>query len=62
VGTAGAYAEAGLEVSEAAKLLEINEAIAEAMEGGGVAQVGVLAYVPFLELRAISNQVGAKID
>jgi len=44
----------------AAELMAQHGAVAEAMEGAGVAHVAALHRIPVLELRTISNQVGAR--
>ena len=42
----------------AAHLMSEHGAVAEAMEGAGVAHVAVLHRIPVSEVRVISNQVG----
>lgn len=42
----------------ATELMALHGAVAEAMEGAGIAHVAVLNGLPVLELRTISNQVG----
>jgi futalosine hydrolase len=44
----------------AAELMGRHGAVAEAMEGAGVAHVAALHRVPVLEVRAISNEVGLR--
>jgi futalosine hydrolase len=44
----------------AAELMGAHGAVAEAMEGAGVAHVAALHDLPVLEIRAISNEVGLR--
>ncbi|HVE64275.1 MAG TPA: futalosine hydrolase [Mycobacteriales bacterium] len=44
----------------AAELMAQHGAVAEAMEGAGVAHVAALHHIPVLEVRTISNQVGMR--
>jgi len=44
----------------AAELMARHGAVAEAMEGAGVAHVAVLHDIPVLEVRTISNEVGPR--
>ena len=44
----------------AAQLMSEHGAVAEAMEGAGVAHVAALHGLPVLEVRSISNQVGVR--
>ena len=44
--------------ARAAELMARHGAVAEAMEGAGVAHVAALHGIPVLEVRAISNEVG----
>jgi futalosine hydrolase len=50
----------GTAPTAAALLRRYPDAVAEAMEGAGVATAAVLAGVPFGEVRAISNLVGPR--
>lgn len=44
----------------AAELMSRHGAVAEAMEGAGVAHVAALHAIPVLEVRAVSNEVGLR--
>jgi futalosine hydrolase len=46
--------------ARADELMSRHGAVAEAMEGAGVAHVAALVGVPVLEIRAISNAVGRR--
>jgi futalosine hydrolase len=44
----------------AAELMGRHGAVAEAMEGAGVAHVATLHRIPVMEVRTISNEVGLR--